>query len=332
MRVAAWALFLCVVLGLSACSSPNPPSATAAASSANSAVQRFCKIVAEHKDRYERAMSAAQSTNELANLVVVASALGDLKTMWSDLADAAPPEIKTDVEATKDAWASAESAASQRDVLAALNNALLNSAAVSRVSKYIAANCGAEYAPTGVGGAAAPTVTTGILLDDSWTTSDGYSYRVVLYRPVAPQTTLDVANAAPGRADLSFVLKVSGTIFNLTAGHNAPVPDGLRVAAGWARPNIVCDALDASMADNAELNDSYCGRTFDVAAASSSIPVGGSVDFQGAVGTIFPLVLAESAGSATEAAVKSPNAWAVLSGGGGISPSVDSCISTAHAC
>lgn len=114
-------------------------------SSAGGSVEEFCGVVADHKTEYVDAMGAAGTSDLFSGLVGAVSAIGNLKVMWADLADAAPAEIRSEVEAVESAWADMESAAASGDIAGALTGSLLNMKPIESVDAYVVENCGPEY-------------------------------------------------------------------------------------------------------------------------------------------------------------------------------------------
>lgn len=111
-------------------------------------VEAFCDTIGSHRDRYVTSMqAAAEGGDALGGLLGAIAAIGDLKTMWIELAKVAPLDIATDVEAVRDLWIAQEDAAARQDWLAIASNALLNAAAVARVERYVTQQCGAGHAP-----------------------------------------------------------------------------------------------------------------------------------------------------------------------------------------
>lgn len=101
-------------------------------------VEAYCTTMVKHRDQYLAAMG---NTNELMGILGAASAIGDLKLMWDEMAKVAPSDIRADTEAVRDSWRKAEEAAIGGDFQALLGNALFNSGPVERVDAYIIANC-----------------------------------------------------------------------------------------------------------------------------------------------------------------------------------------------
>lgn len=296
-------------------------------------VAPFCSTVGEHKTQFEQAAAASTSTNELANLVTFASAIGDIQAMWADLVDVAPADIKSDVQEVHDAWATAEDKAVERDVLGALTNAVLNSGSVSRVNSYIAENCGTEYAPLG-GGRSTTTSTaasSAAVLDQEFTDDDGYRYRVVINGPATYDSTVDVVNSKPGSAAFGFTLQTTGTIYNETSGRNAPFPEGMVAAALWSEGSQACSTLGSQLT-NADVNSNYCGRQFETFASSTTIPAGSSLSFSVVAGLNLPISIPEASADEIEASFERPDGWAVITGITGMASAPDMCVSDLPAC
>jgi len=97
-------------------------------------VQAYCNTVAKHRDRYLSAMDTANSAGGLGGLLGGVAAIGDIKSMWVDLAKIAPDEIQTDTEAVRDAWKQSEEASLKGDYLGAITAALTNGSATQRVN------------------------------------------------------------------------------------------------------------------------------------------------------------------------------------------------------
>jgi hypothetical protein len=123
------------------------PLSACGGSSSKRSVEAYCDTVAKRRDRYLSAMDAANGSGGLGGLLGGFAAIGDIKTMWVDLAKVAPDEIQTDTEAVRDSWEETEDAAKSGDYISVISNAIINSSAAERVNDYITDNCGAENAP-----------------------------------------------------------------------------------------------------------------------------------------------------------------------------------------
>lgn len=290
----------------------------------------FCGTLKRHKDRFEEAMAAAQSTDALSGLVATAATLGDIKLMWSDLADVAPEEIRTDVRATRDAWKTSEALAGNADGLGSLANALFNANSAARVNEYIIEQCGDEYAPIIHRASPAPTTQSSpvktVLLDKTFEDEDGYKYRVVLDGPATYTPTVDTAGARPGKALVRFVLQTTGRLYNMTAARNAPFPTGTIAGAVWQKPGLACTSLGEG--DNADLNNVTCGRTWQVGTTQTEIPMEGSVDFGVTIGNVFEMEVAESKADAVKDAFSKPIAWYVATGIVGLASAAKQCVAS----
>lgn len=136
-RLLALSMVLLLVTPLQACGGE----------SSHRSIEAYCHTVAKHRDRYLSAMDTATSSGGLGGLLGGVAAIGDIETMWADLAKVAPDDIQTDTEAVRDAWKETEDAAKSGDYLGVLTSALTNANATQRVNTYIEEKCGAEYAP-----------------------------------------------------------------------------------------------------------------------------------------------------------------------------------------
>lgn len=101
-------------------------------------VEAYCNTMVKHRDRY---LTAMDNTGDLSGLIGAAGAIGDLKTMWDEMAAVAPSEIRADTEAVRDSWKKAEEAAISGDFMGLFGNAMFNSAPIERVDAYIIDNC-----------------------------------------------------------------------------------------------------------------------------------------------------------------------------------------------
>lgn len=146
-------------------------------------VAAYCSTVQQHKQRYLAAMNNASSAGSLTGLLEAGSAIGDLKSMWDDLAKVAPADIQTDSETVRDAWDKANDDAGDRNFFGAAVVALSSAAAMERVNDYIAKNCGVDAAPvvataspTPSAASTAPSATTAFLPLTTDTSNSLYDY------------------------------------------------------------------------------------------------------------------------------------------------------------
>ena len=101
----------------------------------------FCAVHDRHRDRYLAATTPSEDGNPFGDLVSLAVAVGDLSIMWSELAGAAPEEIRSDAEAVRDGWEQQERDSLDGKWLATIGNGILNAGAMTRVDSYIRDNC-----------------------------------------------------------------------------------------------------------------------------------------------------------------------------------------------
>ena len=137
-------------------------------------VEGYCSTMEEHKTSYLAQMQGAADSGDLSGIFQAVGAVGDLKIMWTELADVAPEEIRSDTEAVRDAWSEQEDRASSNDLLGSLMTGLLSSGSMARVNEYVVQNCdGGLTAPadddanaaTPSPEALAATVATGVSLE-----------------------------------------------------------------------------------------------------------------------------------------------------------------------
>lgn len=138
------ALAASLTVALCGCSQPRTP-------------EGFCNTLEKHKIRYLTAMSNANgqlskrdTAGLLGGLAQTVSALGDLQTMWDELADVAPDEIRADVvtirDTNRDQMEQAKKSLS--DPLGSLGSILaggfMASGSYARVDTYIRQECDAR--------------------------------------------------------------------------------------------------------------------------------------------------------------------------------------------
>lgn len=152
-------------------------------------------------------------------------------------------------------------------------------------------------------------------LADSWTDSQGYSYSLKL-QATTPVVTADVANALPGKVDISAALSMTGTLTNTTAGKNAPMPSVVAQPV-WTSTAPTCTGAyhsDAFASNNAGVATSFCAISGDPGlvtpiAGGTQIAAGSSVDVRVLVSNkiTYPQVSQAQA----LASLASPTAWAL---------------------
>lgn len=113
--------------------------------------ESYCKAVADHREQYLSAMQSASAAGGLEALLGATVAVADLKSMWRDMATAAPEEIRPDTETVRDTWDQVSEAALRKDWLAAVGAMMQGVAPMQRVDQYVSEKCGASYSFTGSG-------------------------------------------------------------------------------------------------------------------------------------------------------------------------------------
>jgi hypothetical protein len=176
-------------------------------------------VVEKHRDRYLLAMSVSDA-GSLEGLISAASAIGDLQTMWDELAEVAPPDIKADTEAVRDAWEEQMDAAVTGDFQAILGNALLASGPMGRVDAFIKDNCefAEALAPIEEVDNTEPGLGYGILGDilargfgDESPGMTGVMGAVEVFTPEAGPQLVDAESLYPAEAVVSQRWTVAGT-------------------------------------------------------------------------------------------------------------------------
>lgn len=104
-------------------------------------MEQYCETLASHRESYLQAMGAATDPSSAADVLGGVSAIGDLKSMWREMAEVAPEEIRSDTESVRDAWSKVEDSAARGDWGAALFAGLLNAGAMERVDAYVRQHC-----------------------------------------------------------------------------------------------------------------------------------------------------------------------------------------------
>lgn len=223
--------------------------------------EAFCQTMEEHKQAYLSQMEGAGASLE--GIVSAAGAIGDLKIMWQDLAKVAPEEIRSDVESVSEAWQEQEDNATDGNWSGVLATALLNGGSMVRVDTYVRETCDINSAASSANetttGEPEETVTEDVdteiveeepepeppavsMLTDQWTDDIGYSYSLEVDEPTI-SVSKDIANAAPGTANVTVNYEVTATISNTTSERNAPVPRDLKLEPLWDSTSVPCTLL-----------------------------------------------------------------------------------------
>jgi hypothetical protein len=79
-------------------------------------------------------------------------------------------------------------------------------------------------------------------LNHQWVNSDGYSYETGV-RQVQTMASVDIANAKPGEAEVTWDYIMSGYVTNTTASRIAPVP-AVDVIPAWPATSALCSLED----------------------------------------------------------------------------------------
>jgi len=296
-----------------------------ACTSGNSEAQAFCAAAEKHKSDYVSLASSATPDLYYAEMDADSDArISSLAAMWSDLEEAAPEEISSEVVSMSIQW---------RDLSAGIEgtqqNAEVEAYYFTTVKDYLAQNCGSSYAVAANENASIATAEPAeseseiepehsLYLEDAWKTEKGYSYRVSFHY-FGPTVTPDTLNALPGETDLAYRFDFGGTLWNQLDDRNAPTFEGLmRMTPFWGIDSGVCKALDDGRGDIVDRTaDSYCTVGYvDALSGLSSVDAGSLVDLTGE-GAADLTVPEEDADSVTKE-LKSPLFWAFSRDGGTI--------------
>ncbi len=114
----------------------------------NRSVEAYCNTLERHKQSYLQAMEAAAEPSNAADVLGGIAAIGDLTSMWREMADVAPEEIRSDTEAVRDAWIKMEDSAVAGNWGGAVVLAgLLNAGPMNRVDAYVRQYCDQPASP-----------------------------------------------------------------------------------------------------------------------------------------------------------------------------------------
>lgn len=293
--------------------------------SAGRSIEAFCNTMEEHKEAYLEQMDAAQGAG-LGGLLTAVSAVGDLKTMWKELAEVAPEDIRSDVESVSETWQKQEDNAASGDWLASIATGLLNSGSMSRVDSYVRENCDGDYTVDVQAGESEesepePVVTPEpepVLLTDQWADRNGYTYTFEL-QTATGTASKDVANATPGNANVTWNYSFAGTITNTTPERNAPAPRTLVIEPAWPGDSAICSiggmAIDSAFSSNVDgMEERWCTLTpfpFAVRGTQTDIPMNSSMPVQASGGGMTSIVVPEGQADSIVAALSEPTIWAL---------------------
>lgn len=106
-----------------------------------------------------------------------------------------------------------------------------------------------------------PTVApNNIGLTDSWTDSIGYSFTLTV-SSFAVTTSIDTADALPGKSLVVYSLDVSGSLTNTTSGRNARQPSYNLLSPIWSKASAFCTLGgfgDPWATNDAALKNKFC--------------------------------------------------------------------------
>ncbi|MCK7637391.1 hypothetical protein [Corynebacterium pygosceleis] len=151
---------------------------------------------------------------------------------------------------------------------------------LAEIDAYTIEKCGADhsvrqrnpvehYYPTG----------DGVLLDGEFSDEDGYRYRIVVDSPPELSYDINVADAKPGKALVSYKTRITGHIENLTPGRNAPVPPYPTIRQYLDESHPICGSWRAVNSDEG------CFLSGELMVLTDPLPAGATVPFTAELGT-----------------------------------------------
>lgn len=104
-------------------------------------VAAFCSTMDKYKSRYLAQMDSAQKSDAFTGSLGAIAAIGDLNTMWRELADVAPEEIKADTEAVRDSWEKSSGQAIGGQLLSGIAASMMSANSLARIDDFDKKNC-----------------------------------------------------------------------------------------------------------------------------------------------------------------------------------------------
>ncbi|CAN5201105.1 hypothetical protein BH09ACT1_BH09ACT1_01690 [soil metagenome] len=155
-----------------------------------------------------------------------------------------------------------------------------------------------------------------ISLTDTWSSKVGYAYSLKVDRFTAT-TSVDTANALPGKSIVTYAYTVTGSLTNSTPERIAPFPVASLVEPIWSASSPVCIALPGQSNQAFNSNDpgqeeKACsvvpdGSNFSTTGTTGTIGVGATVPVQAVFG--YKISVDEATAYAVAAELKTPEIW-----------------------
>jgi hypothetical protein len=163
--------------------------------------------------------------------------------------------------------------------------------------------------------ALAPEVLTGILTDE-WTNDLGYTYELN-WDSATITTSIDIANALPGKANVAWSYSFVGYMMNTTPGRTAPAPDGFKIMPVWAGDSVICSVsggVQSAFSSNTPgMEQRWCtlmGFPFTLSPQQQSLPEGRTIELSTGSVMTNTFSVPEDQADAFAAALKTPTLWA----------------------